>query len=77
MFSEQEIRDNVFSLPGEKSSGPNGFPQCFYHHYWDLIKGDLIEIFQFLHQSKDTDALRSINQTFITLIPKKLNVEKV
>ena len=44
---------------------------------WNLIKEDLLEVFQFLHQSEDIEALKYINYTFITLIPKKLNAEKV
>ena len=33
-FSEDEIKNCVDSLPGEKSPGPDGFPLCFYHRFW-------------------------------------------
>ena len=32
-FSEEEIKNGVDSLPGEKSPGSNGFLLCFYHRF--------------------------------------------
>ena len=68
-FSKEEIKTNVFSVPGEKSPSLDGFLLYFYHHFWDLLKEDLLEIFQFLHRSDDIETLKFLNQTFITLIP--------
>ena len=76
-FSEEEIKGSVFSLPGEKSPGPNGFPLCFYQHFWDDIKRDIFEMFDHFYNSDDINTLRSVNQTFIALIPKKTTTEKI
>ena len=76
-FSKDEIKRSVFSLPGEKLPGPDGFPLCFYHHFWDDIKRDIFEMFDYFYNSDDINTLMSVNQTFITLIPKKTTAEKI
>ena len=77
MFSKEEIKQCVFSLPGEKSLGPDGFPLYFYHHFWSVIKSDVVDLFQYFYQSESIDTLSSINQTFIALIPKKRRAERI
>ena len=76
-FSEEEIKRSVFSLPGKKSPRPDGFPLCFYQTFWNDIKLDIFDMFDHFYNSNDIDTLRSINQTFIALIPKETNVEKI
>ena len=49
-FSKEEIKRNAFSLLGDKSLGPDGFSLCFYHHFWNMMKGDMMDRFQFFHQ---------------------------
>ena len=77
MFSKEEIKQSVFSLLGEKSLSLDRFPLCFYHHFWNVIKFDLVDLFQFFYQSESIDILSSINQTFIALIPKKRMIERI
>ena len=60
-FSEEEIKRSVFSLLGKKSPGPDGFPLYFYHHFWDNIKRDICDMFEYFHQSDDVNTLQSIN----------------
>ena len=76
-FSEEEIKRSVSSLPGKKSPGPDRFPLCFYQHFWDDIKRDIFEMFDHFYNSDDINTLRSVNQTFIALIPKKTTTEKI
>ena len=76
-FSKEEIKISVFSLPGEKSPGTDGFLLCFFWNYWDDVKRDVFEMFVQFYNSDDIDTLRSINQTFNAFIPKKTNVEKI
>ena len=76
-FSKEEIKRSVFSLPWGKFQGPDGFPLCFYHHFWDEIMKNVFDMFEFFYQSNDINTLQSVNQTFITLIPKKLKTEKI
>ena len=76
-FSIEEITSSGFSLPGEKSPRLDGFPLCFYQNCWNTIKLDIFEMFDHFYNSNDIETLRSINQTFIALIPKKTSVEKI
>ena len=75
-FSKVEKKRSVDSLPREKSPGPDGFLLCFYHRFWENLKGDLIDMFEQFYQAEDVNTLKSINQTFITLIPKMLKLKK-
>ena len=50
-FTEQEIRDAIFSMEHNKASGPDGFSAEFYQHFWDVIKGDFLRMFHDLHNS--------------------------
>jgi len=66
-FTEQEIRDAIFSMEHNKE-GPDGFSAEFYQHFWDVIKGDLMSMFQDLHQGDLP--IFSLNFGVITLLPK-------
>ena len=77
MFLKEEIKQSVFSLPGEKSPGPDGFPLYFYQYFWSVIMTGLVDPFKYFHQSESLDTLNSINQTFIALILKKKRTERI
>ena len=47
----------------------------FYHACWNMIKDDLLAVFQELYS--EGALVRSINATFLTLIPKKANANEV
>ncbi len=68
-FTEEEIKQAIFTSAPEKAPGPDGFPLLFYQRFWGLIKGDLLDIFAKLH-SRGLD-LVSVNRGWICLIPKK------
>ena len=51
-----------------KAPDPDGFPAEFYQQFWDVIKGDLMQMFHDLH--KDDLPLFSLNFGVITLLPK-------
>ena len=51
-----------------KALGLNGFPAEFYQHFWEVIKGDLTNMFHDLHS--DDLPLFSLNFGVITLLPK-------
>jgi hypothetical protein len=54
---------------------PNGSPAEFYQKFWDIIKGDLMIMFQEL-QSGDL-LLYSLNFGVISLIPKAQDVNHI
>jgi hypothetical protein len=67
-FHPQEIDDIVKSLPNDKSPGPDGFNNEFIKSCWQTIKGDFYNLCNAFHQG--SLCLKSINKSFITLIPK-------
>jgi hypothetical protein len=51
-----------------KAAGPDGFPIEFYQSCWEIVKHDLMQIFDDFHQNRID--LAKINYGIITLIPK-------
>ena len=44
-FTENEVREAVFSSYAEGAPGPDGLSFLFYQKFWNLIKADLIDMF--------------------------------
>lgn len=64
-FLEEEVK-NVLSIEPDKSSRFDGF----YQTCWDIIKGDLMKVFQeFFERGR---IIKWINATFIVLILKRM-----
>ena len=45
-YTEEEIRKAIFQMEHNKAPGPDGFPAEFYQTFWDIIKKDLLELFE-------------------------------
>jgi hypothetical protein len=74
-FSTEEIDNVILDLPSDKAPGPDGFNNTFIKNCWPIIRGDMYKLcFDFFHHRPD---LKSINHSYITLVPKKDNPEKV
>ena len=58
-----------------KAPGPNGMPPLFFQTYWTDVSMDVTHAV--LSCLNSCSILKSINHTFITLIPKVNNLEKV
>ncbi|GFZ15713.1 P-loop containing nucleoside triphosphate hydrolases superfamily protein [Actinidia rufa] len=54
---------------GDKAPGPDGFSIAFMQHCWLVIKEDIMVVFEQVHVEGDFE--KSLNATFIVLIPKK------
>jgi hypothetical protein len=65
----EELEKVVFGMKKGKAPGPDGFPIEFFQEFWEMIKFDLLEVFQESYQNKQM--LKSLNATFLALIPKK------
>jgi len=69
-FEEREVLEVVKGLNSDKAPGPDGFTLAFFQDCWDVIKTDLMGVFQDFHTH--SKFVKNITATFIVLIPKKL-----
>ncbi|KAL0434845.1 UNVERIFIED_CONTAM: hypothetical protein Sradi_0192400 [Sesamum radiatum] len=74
-FTEQEVRNAVFSMSPIKSLGPDGMPPLFYQKFWHIIRNDVVS--SVLHILNSGSLLHKMNFTHIVLIPKCSKPEKV
>jgi hypothetical protein len=51
-FVESEIKDAIFSCYAEGAPGPDGLPFLFYQKFWDLVKKDLVDLFDDFYKGK-------------------------
>jgi hypothetical protein len=63
------IKKAIFESYIEGSPGPDGLSFMFYHNFWDVIRGDLMDLFTELYENK-LDLYR-LNFALITIIPKE------
>ena len=68
-FEREEIQWVVKELEGDKAPGLDGFTMAFYHHCWGVVERDVLTIFEEFYQHSKFE--KSLNVTFIALIPKK------
>lgn len=67
-FTEEEIKEAVFSCYAEGAPGPDGLPFLFYQKFWDIVKADIINMFLDFHKG-ELDIYR-LNFALVTLVPK-------
>ncbi|GFZ14619.1 hypothetical protein Acr_24g0008090 [Actinidia rufa] len=68
-FGEEEVSEMLMGMKGDKAPGPDGFSIAFLQHCWLVIKDDIMAVFEQVHAEGDFE--KSLNATFIVLIPKK------
>jgi hypothetical protein len=68
-FTNEEVREAVFGSYAGGAPGPDGLSFMFYQKFWDIIKEDLIDMFN-VWFSDDLDLYR-LNFAMITFIPKE------
>ena len=66
---ESEIKETIWSLIYDKAPRPDGFTTNFYRDSWDIIKGDLKNIFNWTIRKGKVGG--ATNSSFLTLIPKE------
>ncbi|PON74177.1 hypothetical protein TorRG33x02_247560 [Trema orientale] len=74
-FEEEEVKGAVFECDGDKAPGLDGFMIKLFQQCWDTIKSDLLVVFQEFYQNGIINA--TTPETYICLIPKKLNSCKI
>ena len=72
-FTEDEVHGALTDLNGDKAPGPDGFTMAFWQFGWDVVKLDILGLFRDFHEHGRF--VRSLNSTFMVLIPKRGGVE--
>ncbi|XP_024044748.1 uncharacterized protein LOC112100221 [Citrus clementina] len=73
LFTAVDVKEALFSMHPDKSSGPDGMNPAFYQKFWNLIGQDVTDAclyFISIHTFPD-----ELNDTLIVLISKKLQPE--
>ena len=70
-FNEEEIKEAVFDCDGSKAPGPDGYSMMVFQAHWDIVKVDILKIFEEFHRTGIINGIT--NETYICLIPKKIN----
>ena len=73
MFTEEEILGAVSELNGDKAPGPDGFPLAFWSFSWEFVKEEVMGFFKEFYQNDQF--VKSLNATFLVLVPKCRTVE--
>ena len=68
-FSVEKVQIVVFGLNGDKAPELDGFTLAFWQFCWDIVKHEVMGFFAEFHSFGRFE--RSLNSTFIVLIPKK------
>jgi hypothetical protein len=68
-FEENEVFEVIKGMNRDKAPGPDRFSLALFQDCWDVIKLDLMGVFQDFHTH--SKFVKSINATFLALIPKK------
>ena len=74
-FSREEIDGVIFQLPRNKSPSLDGFNNEFIKSWWSIIANDFYNLIVNFQQGGV--CIRSINASFITLIPNTDGANKV
>ena len=74
-FDEDEVFGVVHDFNGDKVPGPNGFTMAFFQSCWSMVKIDIMNVFHSFHAHAVFE--KSLNATFLALIPKKADTMDV
>ncbi|KAL1205178.1 hypothetical protein V5N11_021347 [Cardamine amara subsp. amara] len=74
VVTEEEIKDVLFAMPGNKASGPDGYTVEFFKEAWMVLKKNFMVAIQSFFEKGFLP--KCINSTILALIPKKTVVRK-
>ncbi|RVW36308.1 Transposon TX1 uncharacterized 149 kDa protein [Vitis vinifera] len=72
-FLEEEVFAALSDLGKDKAPGPDGFTMAFWMFCWDVVKIEIMGFFREFHERGRF--VKSLNATFLVLVPKKGGVE--
>ena len=74
-FEKEEIIAALRETKGDMAPGPNGFPMAFFQKCWCVLEKEILAFFADFH--KECIFEKSLNATFLCLIPKKLSAVNI
>jgi hypothetical protein len=74
-FTNEEMDAVAKDLPNDKAPGPDGYNGHFFKKCWNFIKFDIYRLCRDFYDHAAN--LKCINHSYITLVPKKVNPERV
>jgi hypothetical protein len=74
-FEESEIVHVVQGCNGDKAPGLDGFSLAFFQQCWGVVSKDMLVVCHEFHEYCSFE--RSLNATFISLIPKKHGADEI
>ncbi|RVW65713.1 LINE-1 retrotransposable element ORF2 protein [Vitis vinifera] len=72
-FTEEEIHAALMGMNGDKAPGPDGFTVAFWQSCSEFAKEEIVDLFKEFFEEKSF--AKSLNSTFLVLIPKKGGAE--
>ena len=74
-FTDSEVDAIIKNMPCDRASGPDGFTGLFLKRCWSILKEDFMQLVNEFYEGKCN--LECLNNSLITLVPKKLSPEVV
>ncbi|RVW86982.1 Transposon TX1 uncharacterized 149 kDa protein [Vitis vinifera] len=72
-FTEEEVFATLSDLVKDKAPGLDGFTMAFWLFCWDVMKVEIMSFFREFHEMDRF--VKSLNATFLVLVPKKGGAE--
>ena len=72
-FLMEEVSSTLSDLNGDKALGLDGLTVAFWQSCWDIVRDDVMRMFRDFHETGKF--VRSLNATFIVMIPMKGGAE--
>jgi hypothetical protein len=74
-FDEEEIAGVVQGFNGNKAPSSDGFSLAFFQQCWSVVRDEVLVVCQEFHEHCHFE--RSLNATFVSLIPKKHGADAI
>ena len=74
-FDEDEVFGVINGFNGDKAPGPDGFSMAFFQPCWSVLKKEIMDVFHNFHTQAVFE--KSLNASFLALIPKKVDAMEV
>uniref|UniRef100_A0A2N9IRA3 Reverse transcriptase domain-containing protein n=1 Tax=Fagus sylvatica TaxID=28930 RepID=A0A2N9IRA3_FAGSY len=70
-FELEEVVQVLKDVQGDKAPGPDGYTMAFFQKCWSVLEKDVMDFFGEVHTYCKFE--KSLNTTFLSLIPKKVD----